>query len=382
MKVALVHDHLNQAGGAERVLEQLHRLFPDAPIYTAILDRETLWPGLRDADFRVSWMQHLPGIFRHYRAYLPFYPAAIQGFDLREYDLVISSSSSFAKAAVLRSDACHICYCHTPMRFVWDYNRYVEREEFGLIAASLLPLFIRLLKRWDMRTANRVQLFIANSTAVADRIAQYYGRASEIIFPPVGVERLTPSAEIDDYYLVVSRIVPYKRLDLAVAACTALGRRLIVVGEGPGRHALERAAGPTVEFLGHRPDTEVAALYARCRGLLFPGVEDFGITPLEANAAGRPVIAYAGGGVLDTVVDGKTGVLFHEQTAQGLQDAMRRSETIEWRPDVLRTHAESFNEAAFLSHMSAVVDRALRVSRRAATPRPSVAAAMPQLVDG
>jgi glycosyltransferase involved in cell wall biosynthesis len=380
MTVALVHDHLNQAGGAERVLEQLHRLFPDAPIYTAILDRDTLWPGLRDADFRVSWMQRLPGIMRHYRAYLPFYPLAIQGFDLRAYDLVISSSSSFAKAAVLRPDACHICYCHTPMRFVWDYNRYVEREEFGWISAGLLPLFIRMLKRWDMRTANRVQLFIANSTAVADRIARYYGRSSEIIFPPVGVERLTPADHIDDYYLIVSRLVPYKRLDLAVSACTALGRRLLVVGEGPGRHALERLAGPTVEFLGHRPDAEVADLYARCRGLLFPGVEDFGITPLEANAAGRPVIAYAGGGALDTVIDGETGVLFHEQTVAGLQDAMRRSETLSWRPDVLRRHAERFNEAAFLSRMSSVVERALRINRRATARTPVVA--HPQLVEG
>ncbi len=374
MKVALVHDHLNQAGGAERVLERLHRIFPDAPIYTAILDRETLWPGLRDADIRTSWMQRFPGILKHYRAYLPFYPLAIQGFDLREYDLVISSSSSFAKGAVVRPDAVHICYCHTPMRFVWDYDRYVEREEFGILAGVILPGLIWVLKKWDVYTANRPQLFVANSSAVAARIASHYGRDSEIVFPPVGVERYSAVDRVDDYYLIVSRLVPYKRLDLAISAFNSMRRRLLVIGEGPDRRALQRIAGPTVEFLGHRPDREVAEHYARCRGLVFPGVEDFGITPLEANASGRPVIAYAAGGALDTVIDGQTGVLFREQTVAGLETAVARSEAIAWDPDVLRLHAERFNEAAFSARMSTVVDRALLHAARKRVSVPAVPA--------
>ena len=362
MKVALVHDHLNQAGGAERVLERLHFLFPSAPIYTAILDRDSLWPGLRDADIRVSWMQHLPGVTRHYKAYLPFYPLAIQSFDLREYDLVISSSSAFAKAARTRADACHVCYCHTPMRFVWDYARYVERENFGRLAGAALPLLIKALKHWDISTSRRPTAYIANSSIVAARINTYYGRPSEIVFPPVCVERFTPTSAIEDYYLVVSRLVPYKRVDLAISAFNTMQRPLVVIGDGPDRSALQRLAGPTVRFLGHKPDEFVAQYYARCRGLLFPGEEDFGITPLEANAAGRPVVAYARGGALDTVVDGRNGVLFHEQTVAALRAAVEQCDKIAWDAGELRRHAERFGEPVFGGRMTEALERAVRAS--------------------
>ena len=360
MRVALVHDYLNQAGGAERVLEQLHKLFPDAPIYTSILDQKVLWPGLRDADIRTSWMQRLPGILRHHRAYLPFYPTTFERLDLRKYDLVISSSSAFAKAATVRPGACHICYCHAPMRFVWDHARYVERENLGRVAELVLAPVIRALKRWDVRTAGHPDLYVANSSTVARRIATYYGRASEIVFPPVAVERFAPSPAVDDYYLIVSRLVAYKRVDLAVAAFNELGRPLRIIGDGPDRDALARLARPNVRFMGWLPDDEVAACYARCRAVVFPGEEDFGISALEANAAGRPVIAYGVGGALDTVIDGETGVLFREQTVTSLRSAVERCDAIAWSPARLCGHAERFNESVFAAGITAVVERALR----------------------
>jgi glycosyltransferase involved in cell wall biosynthesis len=363
VKVALVHDYLNQAGGAERVLEQLHKLFPDAPIYTSILDRNVLWPGLRDADIRTSWMQRLPGILRHHRLYLPFYPATFQRLDLRPYDLVISSSSAFAKAAVARRDARHICYCHAPMRFVWDHARYVARENFGRMTEWALAPVIRLLKRWDVRTSREPDVYIANSSTVARRIASYYGRESEIVFPPVAVDRFAPSAVLDDYYLIVSRLVAYKRIDLAVAAFNELGRPLLIIGDGPDRGALARLARPNVRFMGWLPDADVARYYARCQAVAFPGEEDFGITALEANAAGRPVIAYGLGGALDTVVDGETGVLFREQTVRSFRDAVARCDAIAWNAARLRGHAERFNEAAFAAGITAVVERAMRTVR-------------------
>jgi len=356
VKVAIVHDYLNQAGGAERVVGTLHTMFPEAPIFTTILDRGSLWEVLRDADIRTSWMQKLPLLKRHFKAYLLFYPGAIERFDLREFDLVISSSSAFGKAAITRKDAVHICYCHTPMRFVWDYERYMEREQYGSPVRAVLVPVLRRFRKWDVKTAVRPDCYVANSTVVADRIRRFYGRESIIVPPPVAVQRFTPVSEPEDFYLIVSRLNPYKRADLVVKAFNDLGRPLVIIGDGPDRAVLQRMAKPNIRFLGRLPDPEVASYYARCRALIFPGDEDFGIVPLEANAAGRPVIAFQAGGALDTVVDGETGIFFRELTPESLGNAVLRAEATPWDSAAIRRHAEDFAEPHFRERFMRVVE--------------------------
>jgi glycosyltransferase involved in cell wall biosynthesis len=352
MRIALVHDYLNQRGGAERVLAVLHEMFPDAPIFTSVLDRSTLWPALRSADIRVSWMQRLPGIQRNFKRYLPLYPLVFERLDLSGFDLVLSSSSAFAKAVRAPRGGRHVCYCYTPARFLWSYDQYVEREEFGRFTRAALPWAIRLLRRWDLRTAARPSQFVAISTVVAERIRRIYGREAVIVPPPVDVERFRHlSGEPGNYYLIVSRLNAYKRLHLAVEAFNKLRLPLLIVGEGPHRPVLERRAGPTVRFLGQMNDIRVGKLLADCRALIFPGEEDFGITVLEANAAGRPVVAFRGGGALDTVDPDVTGVFFPEASADSLAEAVARSARISWDRGEIRRHASQFDVATFRDRM-------------------------------
>lgn len=357
MKVALVHDYFFQGGGAERVMEVLHEMFPDAPIYTTVLRRETLWPRLRNADIRTSWLQPLASVGVPARALLPLYPSAIEALDLSAFDLVISNSSAFAKGAIVRKGACHICYCHTPMRFAWNEDSYAKRERFGRLTRAALRPILAYMRRWDMRTRRRPHAYFGNSSAVVRRIGATYGIASEVMHPPVDVTRCHSAPVRDDYYLVVSRLAPYKRIDLAVEAFNRLGKRLVIIGEGPDFKALARLAGPTVTMLGRRPDAEVARYYASARGFVLPGEEDFGITPLEANASGCPVIAYGAGGATDTVVDGATGVHFLEASASALAAAVQRCETIPWDQSRLRAHAEQFGEGAFKVRMHEAIQR-------------------------
>lgn len=364
MKVAIVHDFLNQAGGAERVVAALHRLFPEAPIFTTIVDRQVLWPSLQDADIRPSWMQRLPGVLHHHRHYLPFYPRAIESLRLDGYDLVISSSSAFAKGAVTAPRTYHVCYCHNAMRFVWEYDRYVSRERFGAMTRAVLPPIIEWLREWDLRSARRPNLLVANSSVVAERIRRYYGRPSAIVFPPVEVGRYQPATMDEPYYLVVSRLVPYKRVDLAVDAFNQSGQPLVVIGDGPDRRALQQAARPNVRLLGRVPDAELAHYYARCRGVVVPGEEDFGIVPLEANAAGRPVVAFGAGGALDTVAERRSGVLFREPTPAALLAAVETCNATRWDKAVLRRHAESFSEGQFGRRFLGVLRDAVGWERR------------------
>jgi len=346
-KIALVHDYFIQQGGAERVAAAMHDSFPSAPLYTTVALPHRLPKELRGADIRTSAMQWLPGMENKFRHYFMLYPFAVENFDLSEYDLIFSSSSGYAKGVRRRKDAIHVCYCHTPMRWVWRYDVYVARENFGRMTRSILPLSLWGLKKWDLRAARQPNYYIANSQQVADRIKKYYGREAFVIPPPIEVDRFQMSNYVDDYYLVLSRLVPYKRIDLAIEACKKLGRRLVIIGDGPDRQRLEKMGGPKTEFMGRQPDAIVNRYASRCRALLFPGEEDFGMVPLEVNAAGRPVIAYRGGGAMETVVEGVTGLFFDKPTGASLIDAIEQFEGREWQQSLLRRHAEKFDRSVF-----------------------------------
>jgi glycosyltransferase involved in cell wall biosynthesis len=354
-RVAIVHDYLNQYGGAERVLEALHDLFPAAPVFTSIYDPAAMPAHFRAWDIRTSWMQQLPAWRKLFRAYFLLYPSAFESFDLNGFDLIISSSSAFAKGIIPPPGARHICYCHTPMRFAWRTDDYTAREGFGALIRAALSILLSRVRLWDVVSAQRVDRYIANSHTVAARIRRYYGRAAVVIAPPVDLPPFTP-APAEDFYLTGGRLVPYKRIDLAAEACTRLRLPLKVFGDGRDRAALQAIAGPTVEFLGRIDDATRRDLFARCRAFLFPGEEDFGITPLEAMAAGRPVIAYAAGGALDTIVDGVTGRFFYEQSAGALAAAIGMARGEGYDPQVIRRHAEQFSRERFLAQMRAAIE--------------------------
>jgi glycosyltransferase involved in cell wall biosynthesis len=344
-KVALVASWLNQYGGAERVLEVAHDLFPDAPVFTSTYWRAAMPAAYKTWDIRVTFIDRLP--LRNQRLLLPLYPAAFESLDLRGYDVILSITSAFAHGVRVPAGARHICYCLTPARFLWNYAAYVERERIGRLPRLILPLFIAGLRAWDRRAAERVSDFCAISQLVRERIAKYYQRDATIIFPPVEVGRFSVSRARGDYFLILSRLVPYKRIDLAVQAFNELGLPLVIAGDGRDRARLQAIAQPNVRFLGRVSDAAGKDLIARCRAFLFPGEEDFGITPLEANACGKPVIAFAGGGALETIVAGVTGEFFRAPTAQALADAVRAFDDRKFDPMALRGHAEKFSTAVF-----------------------------------
>ncbi len=346
-KIALVHDYFVQMGGAERVAEAMHDSFPSAPVYTTVALPKSLPGGLRSADIRTSPMQHLPSLERRFRHYFMLYPFAVEHFDLKQYDLIFSSSSGYAKGVRRRRNAIHVCYCHTPMRWVWRYDDYVAREGFGGSIRAALPSLLWGLRKWDLRAARQPNYYIANSHLVAERIKKIYGREAVVIPPPIDVHRFEMANEVGDYYLVLSRLMPYKRIDLAIEACKRTNRRLVIIGDGPDRARLEKLADDRIEFLGRQPDSIVNYYAARCRALLFPGEEDFGMAPLEVNAAGRPVIAYRAGGAIETVVEGVTGTFFDQPNSLSLAGAIEELEGMKWRQENLRHHAEKFDRTVF-----------------------------------
>ncbi len=353
-RVALVHDWLTGMRGGERCLEVLCELFPDAPLFTLLHVPGTVTPTIERRRIVTSFVQRLPRAAARYRYYLPAFPLAISRFDLSGYDLVLSMSHCVAKGVRVLPGALHLCYCFSPMRYVWDLSDDYFGPGHGMVARVLGPPVAAALRRWDRKTAG-VHRFVAISQHIAARIRRAYDRPADVIYPPVDVQRFAIAEAADDYYLVVSALVPYKRIDLAIGAANRLGRRLVVVGTGPEHSRLRALAGPTVTFLGWRPDDEIAELYARCRALIFPAVEDFGITPLEAAASGRPTIALAQGGALETMVGldasdaSPTAVFFAEQTVDSLSDAISRFESAETRFDgkALRERAEAFDRPMF-----------------------------------
>ncbi len=346
-KIALVHDYFIQMGGAEKVAEELQTLFPDAPMFSTVDQRNGSATALQKKRAKTSWMQNLPINKKNHRHFFLLYPFAVESLDLSEYDLIISSTSGYAKGVRKKKGALHICYCHTPMRWVWRYQAYAEREEFGGLKKAVLPLLLKGLKHWDLRAAKQPDYYIANSQVVADRIKECYGREATVIPPPIDVERFTPDEPDEDFYLILSRLAPYKRLDLAIEACQKLDRPLVVIGDGVARRQLEKIAGKNTRFLGRQPDDVVNRYASRCRALIFPGEEDFGMTPLEINASGRPVIAFRGGGATETVIENETGVFFDEQTADSVVEAIEHFETISWDRQKLRRHAEKFDRKVF-----------------------------------
>jgi len=372
LRVALVHYWFVRFRGGERVLEALAEMFPQADIFTLVLDPKALPPSLRSRKFTTSFLQKIPGMTRHYKKFLPLFPLALEQFKLDKYDLVISSESGPAKGVLTRPHTCHICYCHMPMRYVWDmYHQYHAEKGMGVVSGSVFALAAHYMRIWDFAAAARVDHFVANSQNVAGRIRKHYRRDATVIYPPVAVAGRAISPIVDDFYLVVSRLVDYKRVDLAIEACNQLGRPLKIIGDGEEYRRLRRLAGPSVTFLGYAPDEVVRENYARCRALLFPGEEDFGIVPVEAQSYGKPVIAYGRGGTLETVLGGlpgagfdpevATGVFFAEQTADSLAGAIRFFESARkgFSAERIRQNALRFDAGRFQTEMRAFIEAKL-----------------------
>lgn len=360
-KVAIIHYWLVSWRGGEQALQALCELFPQADVYTHVLDPGILSSTLQRQRIHTTFINRLPAARRFYKHYLPLMPLALEQLDLQAYDLVISVESGPAKGVIVRPDALHICYCLSPMRYLWDkYPEYLANA--GRLTRWLMPWPLHRLRQWDRLAADRVDHFIAISRFVARRIEKYYRRSAEVIHPPVATEqwRLDAPPAREPFYLVAGQLVAYKRVDLAIAACNRLQRRLIIIGEGEQQRQLQRLAGPTVTLLGRQPDAVLRDHYARCRALLFPGVEDFGLVPVEAMAAGAPVIALRAGGALETVVEGQTGWFFDQPSDAALADAMVAFEQ-HAAPDatVLRQHAAQFATAQFKQRMAAAVQHYL-----------------------
>ncbi|HXH26333.1 MAG TPA: glycosyltransferase [Candidatus Acidoferrum sp.] len=362
LKVAIVADWLTNVGGAEHLVYSLHNAFPEAPIFTSVFDAQRchLFKGL---DVRTSSLQRLPSFLRWRHQLFPLLrAAAFRKLDLSAYDVVISSASAEAKAVQVRPDAVHICYCHTPTRYYWShYEEYKKHPGFGILnplARLALPLFVRKMRRLDLQAVAGVDYFIANSHEVQERIEKYYHRESTVIFPPVGTKRLKPAASTkkEDFYLIVGRQIPYKRVDLAIAACNKLGRRLTVIGKGSEHGKLVKLAGPSVEFLTGITDVQKIAYFQKAKAFIFPSLEDFGIVPVEAMAAGTPVIAYQLGGAADTVKPGVSGLFFQEQTVEAVAEAIQQFEAQTFDRQAIIAHAQQFDESVFIEKMQQFVN--------------------------
>ncbi|MBU2037179.1 glycosyltransferase [Patescibacteria group bacterium] len=364
MRVALVHDYLNQYGGAERVLEVFCEIWPDAPIFTLVYDKQRTGGAFEGRKIRTSFLQKVPLAKTHHRPFLMLMPLAIEQFDLLKYDLVISSSASFAKGVITRPDALHICYCHTPTRYVWDDSqKYINEFNYPSFIKKGIPLFLNYLRVWDESAAERPDVYLANSQFVASRIKKYYNRQSRVIYPPVKTENFHLDGKTEDYFLIVVRFLPYKKIDLAISAFNELGWPLKIIGDGPDRNRLKKMAGSNIEFIGLVAEKNLSDYFARCRAFIFPQEEDFGITAIEAMAAGRPVIAFRGGGALETVEEGKTGLFFNEQTPESLIATLKKFNQADFSPSYIRQKAEQFDKKIFKGKIKEFVEEALAGKR-------------------
>ncbi len=353
MRVALIHDYLIRFGGAEQVLLSLHRLFPEAPIYTLLYDRKRMEEFFGEADVQPSAIQKLPSLIRkNYRYFLPLLPTMVETFDLRDFDLVISSSSAFAKGVVVRPKTLHICYCHNPMRFIWDYNQqYLKEQKFGAGKKFLSRLVFHYLRIWDRSASARVDYFIANSSATADKINKYYKREAAVIYPPVNTDCACSKeiSEAGNYFLIVSQLTPYKKIDVAIEAFNKLGLPLIIIGDGPERKKLEKIASANIKFLGFQSEAVVHQYYRDCRAFIFAGEDDFGIAPVEAMKHGKPVVALRRDRAVETIIEGVTGEFFDDLAPVVLADSVCRliEKYSSYNSDAIRQQAAKFSRQKF-----------------------------------
>jgi len=348
MKVALVHDYLNQYGGGERVLEAFGQIYPKAPIYTLLYDKKRTGYAFEGRKIYTSFMQKVPLVKSHHRPFLMLMPIAVEQFDLSDYDLVLSDSASYAKGVITSSKTLHICYCHTPIRYAWDdSHKYIEEFGYSSPIKKVIPFFMNYVRVWDEQAAQRVDKFIANSDFVAKRIKKYYQQESKVIHPPVKTNLFYIIPKPDKYFLMVGRSLPYKRFDLAIEAFNQLGWPLKIVGDGPERKKLQAKAKDNIEFLGLVSDEKLRDYYARCQAFVFPQEEDFGITAVEAMASGRPVIAFQSGGALEIVEPETTGVFFKEQTSDSLIQALKKFKPDNFNPQIIRQKAMEFDQEKF-----------------------------------
>lgn len=365
MRVALVHDHLTQLGGAERVLEVLQTLWPFAPTFTLLYGKEHMEPVFGHKDIRTSFLQRIPGALRFTRWLLPLMPIATEQYPLQDYDIVISSSSGFAKGVVTHANAIHICYCHTPTRYLWsDAASYITELHAPRVVKALLPLIQSVLRVWDKLAADRVDIFLANSKTVQQRIRKYYGKESIVIHPPVSTDEFSISSAQKTAFLIGGRLVPYKRYDIVITAFTRIGIPLIVFGTGPEEAKLRAMAGKNITFVGRVTDSERARLFSEAIAFIHPHEEDFGITAVESMAAGRPVIAFNKGGATETVIEGVTGTLFSEQSWEALADTVLHFNEARFNPVAIKTHAEQFSVTHFRKALHDVVTKAWETRSR------------------
>ncbi len=361
MKIALVHDYLVQDGGAERVLQAFQEVWPEAPTFALLHDKETMGSSFRGKDIRTSFLQNVPFALKHYKWFMPLMPTATEHHNLAGYDVVLSSTSAFAKGVITRPDTLHLCYCHTPTRYLWsDMHSYVNEIGLPSFLRKLVPMMLTDIRVWDRLAAERVDRFIANSDTVNRRIRKYYQRGSDIIHPPVETSRFYIAPKIENYYLAGGRLVAYKRLDVVVKAFNKLGIPLKIFGEGPEMKRLKASASANIEFLGRVGEKQKADLYAKSIAYIHPQEEDFGITAVEAMASGRPVIAYRKGGATETVVDGVTGLFLEEQSWEELSNQIVRFDPTQFDPKVIREHALAYDTEAFKERIREYVESSLK----------------------
>ncbi len=363
MKIALVHDYLVQYGGAERVLQAFTEIFPYAPIYTLIHDDRAMRGQFGDKRIYTSFLQNLPFSRKRHRFFPPLMPLAIEEFDFSKYDIVLSDSSSYAKGIITRPETLHICYMHTPMRYAWDdCQKYTQDFGFPDFVKRMVPFFMSPIRLWDKASADRVDWFLANSHFVKRRINKYYRKEAEVIHPPVNIDHFYIAKEEDrkPYFLMVGRLIAYKRHDIAIEAFNRLGLPLKIIGRGPEMKRLQRLAGPTIEFLGRVSEEDLPRYYAECRGFVFPQEEDFGIVAIEAMASGRPLIAYRGGDIVEHMQEGKMGVYFDVQTAEAIVAAVKQFDDKRYESTFIRNQVLHFDKERFKATMKDYVEKALR----------------------